>query len=59
MPLEGVTGVSRQVGGGTVTGIDAKVGMAEKGLDTEGKAAGFELRARTRQEAFKLHFAQN
>ena len=44
------------MGGGTATGVDARDGMAGKGLDTQGKAAGFELRTRTQQEAIKLHF---
>ena len=41
-----------------MTGVDARDGMAGKGLDTQGKAVGFELRARTQQEAIELHFAQ-
>ena len=47
------------MGGGTVTGVDAGEGMAGKGLDTQGRAAGFELRTQTQQEASELHFAQN
>ena len=47
------------MGGGTVTGVDAWDGMAGRGLDTQGKAARFELRARTQQEAIELYFVQN
>ena len=47
------------MGGGTVLGVDARDGMAEKGLDTQGTAAGFELRTRTQREATELHSAPN
>ena len=42
-----------------MTGLDVRDGLAGKGLDTQGKAAGFELRTQAQEEAIGLHFAQN
>ena len=47
------------MGGGTVTGVDARDGMAPKGLGTQAKAAGFAFRTQTQEEALELRFAQN
>ena len=46
------------MGEGTVTEVDARDGMAGKGLDTQDRATGFELRTRTQLDALELDFAQ-
>ena len=42
-----------------MTGVDARDGMAGKGLYTHHTATGFEFLSQTQQEALGLHFAQN